>query len=62
MEKQGTPIKGKAGKGCWIDTAEKSGKNSMILRRNGKIYVRGTEAKGKESAHKCFLLSGITVK
>lgn len=62
MIKQGTPIKGKDGKGCWIDSAEKSGKNSMILRRGGKVYLRGTEVKGKESQHKCFLLSGITVK
>lgn len=62
MIKEGTPIKGKDGKGCWIDTAEKSGKNSMVLRRGGKVYLRGTEVKAGESKHKCFLLSGITVK
>ena len=61
MEKQLTPILGEKGKGNWIQGAEKSGKNSMILRKNGKIYVRGTEVKGNESRHKCFLLSGIKI-
>ena len=59
MEKQGTPVKGKNGQGNWLDTAAKSGKNSFIVKRGGKTYVRGTEIKGSESAHKCFLLSGI---
>jgi hypothetical protein len=62
MDKQSSPLKGQNGKGCWIDSAQKSGKNSMILRRDGKIYVRGTEIKKGESKHKCFLLSGITLK
>lgn len=63
MEKQLTPIKGKDGKGCWIDTAQKSGQRSMILRRGGKVYVRGTDVSpGKVQIHKCFLLSGIVLK
>ncbi len=62
MEKQNSPILGEKGKGNWINGAEKSGKNSMILRKNGRIYLRGTEIKRGESKHKCFLLSGITVK
>ena len=62
MEKQKTPILGEKGRGNWINGAEKSGKNSMILRKNGRIYLRGTEVKGGESKHKCFLLSGITLK
>ena len=59
MEKQGTPINGR---GNWTTGAEKSGKNSMIVRKNGKIYVRGTEVKGAESKHKIFILSGIALK
>ncbi len=63
MEKQGTPIKGKEGKGNWIDTAAKSGLRSMILRRGGKVYVRGTDvSSGKEVGHKCFIISGIKLK
>lgn len=62
MEKEKTPLKGQDGRGCWIDSAQKSGKNSMILRRGGKVYLRGTEVKGGESKHKVFLLSGITIK
>lgn len=62
MNKQGTPIKGDKGRGCWLDDAEKFGKNSMIVRKNGKTYVRATDCTpGKEIKHKIFLLSGISI-
>ncbi len=63
LEKEGKPILGEKGRGNWIDGAQKSGLRSMVLRKNGKAYVRGTECTpGKPPAHKVFILSGIQLK
>lgn len=62
FEKEGRPILGEKGKGNWINGAQKSGLRGMVLRKNGKVYVRGTELKGSESQHKCFIVSGIKLK
>ena len=67
LEKQGSPINGR---GSWISEGKKSGLRSMIVSRNGKTYVRGTDCtgamfgkKGEEKTeikHKIFILSGIS--
>jgi hypothetical protein len=63
MEKQGTPILGEKGRGNWLKTAQKSGLRGMVVRKNGKVYVRGTDVSpGQAQIHKCFILSGITLK
>jgi len=54
LERQGTPINGK---GAWM-TGHSEGLRGMIVKRGGKVYVRGTDC--KDSKHKIFLVSGIT--
>jgi hypothetical protein len=53
LERQGTPVNGK---GSWM-TGSSSGLRGMIVKKNGKRYVRGTDL--KDSKHKIFLVSGI---
>jgi hypothetical protein len=56
LEKSGTPINGK---GSWM-TGHASGLRGMVIRKNGKRYVRGTDV--TDSKHKVFLVSGISME
>lgn len=58
--RDGQPIKGESGRGNWVSQSKKTGTRGMILERNGKVFVRGTDL--KDSKSKCFLLSGISLK
>lgn len=53
------------GKGSWM-TGYAGNKNSFVVRKNGEVYVRGTQVSSKECenatskpGHRLFKLSGI---
>ena len=54
LERQETPINGR---GAWV-TGYSEGLRGMIVKRGGKVYVRGTDC--EDSRHKIFLVSGIS--
>ncbi len=59
LEKEGRPINGR---GAWM-TGHGHGLRSMIVTRDGKTFVRGTDVtSGKKQGHKIFSLSGIKIK
>ncbi len=56
--RDGKKILGEAGRGNWIDSAKKSGKNSFLLRKGPYIYIRGTDCGDQKS--KAFRLDRIS--
>jgi hypothetical protein len=54
LERQGTPINGRGG---WM-TGRGTGLKSMVVKRDGKVYVRGTDLKG--NIHKIFIVENIS--
>ena len=53
MERQGTPINGR---GAWM-TGSASGLRGMVIKKNGKAYLRGTDL--NDNKHKVFIIKGI---
>lgn len=54
LERQGTPINGRGG---WM-TGFGTNIKSMVVKRDGKTYVRGTDI--KDNIHKIFIVEGIS--